>query len=471
MASKKLKNKIFEQLTISGLAAEGKAITRFENRVIFLPGNSVAPGDVVDVRIVGQRKNYLEAIPIKFHQKSAQRTEPSCTHFGTCGGCKWQHLPYALQLAQKQQQVQDNLERIAQVTLPTIQPILPSSQTLYYRNKLEFTFSNQRWRSTEEIKSEATFEAEPALGFHISGRFDKVLDIAQCHLQAEPSNAIRLAIKQYALEHQLNFFDLHKQEGFLRNLVIRNTNTNDLMVILIVFEEKSSVLEALLDFLKIQFSQITSLYYIINTKKNDSYHDLEPILYDGKPYIEEEMEGLRFRIGPKSFYQTNSQQAYQLYKIARDFAQLQGNELVYDLYTGTGTIANFVARKARQVIGIEYVAAAIEDAKLNSQINQIKNTAFYAGDMKDLLNVSFLTKHGSPDIVITDPPRAGMHEDVIKVLLQAAPQRIVYVSCNPATQARDLALLDAQYSITALQPVDMFPHTHHVENVAALEKR
>ncbi len=471
MASKKLKNKIFEQLTISGLAAEGKAIARHENRVIFLPGNLVAPGDVVDVRIVGQRKNYLEAVPIKFHQKSEQRIEPICVHFGTCGGCKWQHLPYSLQLAQKQQQVQDNLQRIAQITLPSLEPILPSAHTAYYRNKLEFTFSNQRWRTTEEIQSQVAFQPEPALGFHIPGKFDKVLDIAQCHLQADPSNALRLAIKQYALEHQLSFYDLQKQEGFLRNLVIRNTNTGDLMVILIVFEENMSALRALLDELKLQFPQITSLYYIINAKKNDSYQDLEAVLYHGKAYIEEEMEGLRFRISPKSFYQTNSLQAYQLYKVAREFAQLQGNELVYDLYTGTGTIANFVARQARKVIGIEYVEAAIEDAKVNSQINQIQNTDFYAGDMKDLLNTAFLEAHGAPEVVITDPPRAGMHEEVVKVLLQAAPQRIVYVSCNPATQARDLALLDTDYCVTALQPVDMFPHTHHVENVAALERR
>jgi 23S rRNA (uracil1939-C5)-methyltransferase len=471
MASRKLRNTIIENITISGLAAEGKALVRHENRVIFLPGNMVAPGDVIDAKIIKQRKNYLEAIPVHFHHKSEQRVEPFCEHFGVCGGCKWQHLPYELQLAQKQQQVEDNLTRIAQIQLPEIQPILPSANTQYYRNKLEYTFSTQRWRTAEEIQSEETFDTEPALGFHIPGRFDKILDIHQCHLQANPSNAIRLAVKKYAIEHELPFFELREQHGFLRNLVIRTSTTGDLMVILIIAKDNKKLRIGLLDFLQQEFPQITSLYYIVNSKKNDSYQDLEPTLYVGKPYIEEEMEGLRFRIGAKSFYQTNSLQAYQLYKVTRDFAQLKGSELVYDLYTGTGTIANFIAKQAKKVIGLEYVEAAIEDAKVNSSINEIKNTEFYAGDMKDVLTASFFEKHGRPEVIITDPPRAGMHEDVISVILEANPERIVYVSCNPATQARDLALLDAQYKVTALQPVDMFPHTHHVENVAALVRK
>ncbi len=471
MASRKLRNTILKNITITGLAAEGKAMVRHENRVVFLPGNQVAPGDVIDARIIKQRKNYLEAIPVHFHHYAEQRVEPFCGHFGVCGGCKWQHLPYLLQLQQKQQQVEDALTRIAQIELPEIQPIFPSAQTQYYRNKLEYTFSTQRWRTTEEVQSEETFGQEPALGFHIPGRFDKILDIQQCHLQAAPSNAIRLAVKQYALENNLSFFELREQHGLLRNLVIRSTSTGDLMVILIAFEDDKVAISGLLDFLKQQFSEITSLYYIINPKKNDAYQDLEPVLYAGKPYIEEEMEGLKFRIGPKSFYQTNSAQAYELYQITRSLAQLKGDELVYDLYTGTGTIANFIAKQAKKVIGLEYVEAAIEDAKVNSSVNKIENTEFYAGDMKDLLTASFFEAHGRPEVIITDPPRAGMHEDVISVILEADPQRIVYVSCNPATQARDLALLDVQYKVAALQPVDMFPHTHHVENVALLLRR
>ncbi len=469
------KKPVFEQVLIEGIAAEGKAIARVDNKVIFVSG--VAPGDVVDIRVTRRKKSFLEGAAIKFHKYSKDRVEPFCEYFGTCGGCKWQHLPYNLQLKFKNQQVIDNLVRIGKIELPEFNPILASGEQTFYRNKLEFTFSDMRWLTRKEIDSSEEFERN-GLGFHIPGRFDKIVDIRKCHLQAEPSNNIRNWIKAYALANKLAFFNLVTQEGYLRILIIRTASTGENMVILQVTKNKPEWLNPLLDGLIKEFPQITSLNYVINNKRNETFNDLLVHNYAGTPYIEESMlieEGksdkLTFRIGPKSFYQTNSLQAYELYKIARSYAGLTGNELVYDLYTGTGTIANFVAHQAKKVIGLEYVEAAIEDAKINSSINNITNTDFYAGDIKDLLDDDFIGKHGKPDVIITDPPRAGMHQDVINMLLKVAADKIVYVSCNPATQARDLALLDAKYKVVKLQPVDMFPQTHHVENIALLELR
>jgi len=460
---------ILEKIPITGIAAEGKCIARTEDMVIFVEGVA-APGDIVDLRITRKKKNFIEAVPVRFHQYSAQRVEAFCEHFGVCGGCKWQHIPYQGQLAYKQQQVIDNLERIAKVPLPEIQHILPSAQTQYYRNKLEFTFSPNRWLTNEDIQSDKQFDRR-TLGFHIPKRFDKILDIAHCYLQPEPSNPIRLAVKDYGRKHNLSFFDNVKNEGFLRNLIIRTSGTGEIMVILQVYHDDQPVIRELLSHLHTSFPEITSLQYVINPKGNDTFHDLEVHLFAGKPFIMEQMENLQFRVGPKSFYQTNSLQAYELYKITRDYAGLQGHEIVYDLYTGTGTIANFVAHQAKKVVGLEYVAMSIEDAKVNSQINQVTNTAFLAGDMKHLLTEELFSQHGKPDVVITDPPRAGMDSQVIDMLLLAAPEKIVYVSCNPATQARDIALLDAKYAVKAVQPVDMFPHTYHVENIALLMKK
>lgn len=467
------KKPIFENVLIEGIAAEGKAIARVDNKVIFVPG--VAPGDIVDIRVTRRKKSFLEGTAIKFHEYSKDRVEPFCEYFGTCGGCKWQHIPYDLQLNYKNQQVTDNLVRIGKIDLPDFNPILPSAEQTFYRNKLEFTFSDTRWLTREEIDSAEEFERN-GLGFHIPGRFDKIIDIEKCHLQAEPSNKIRNWIKTYALENKLPFFNLVTQEGYLRIVIIRTASTGENMVILQVAKDKPEWLIPLLDGLVKSFPEITSLYYVINSKRNETFNDLPVHNYFGTPFIQEAMaieeekpEKLTFRIGPKSFYQTNSLQAYELYKITRDYASLTGNELVYDLYTGTGTIANFVAHHAKKVIGLEYVDSAIEDAKVNSSINNISNTDFYAGDIKDLLDDEFIGIHGNPDVIITDPPRAGMHQDVISMLLKVAASRIVYVSCNPATQARDLALLDEKYKVVKLQPVDMFPQTHHVENIALLE--
>lgn len=457
---------IIEQLTIEKIAAEGKALGYYQDKVVFVEGT--APGDIVDVRIHRKKKSFLEGRAIKFHQKSSIRIEPFCSHYGICGGCKWQHLSYPDQLSFKAQQVKDALERIAKVKIPEIKPILGSEHTTFYRNKLEFTFSNNRWLTTEQIASGAAFESN-ALGFHVPKRFDKIVQIDKCYLQADPSNQIRLAVDSLAKKHEMTYFDLVNQVGFLRNLIIRTTSTNQVMVILQVAEEHPEWLELILDHLNSQFPQITSLLYVLNQKGNDTFHDLVIKVYAGEDHIIEEMEGLRFKIGPKSFYQTNSIQAFELYKVARQFAGLSGEETVYDLYTGTGTIANFIAKSAKKVIGVEYVPEAIEDALVNSTINHITNTEFFAGDMKEVLNESFLNQHGKPDVIITDPPRAGMHPDVINMLLRIAASKIVYVSCNPATQARDLALLDEKYEVTAVQPVDMFPQTHHVENVVLLE--
>jgi 23S rRNA (uracil1939-C5)-methyltransferase len=427
----------------------------------------------VDLQVRRKKHNYAEAEAVKFHEYSEKRAVPFCEHYGVCGGCVWQILPYSEQLKYKQKQVVDALTRIGHVELPEISPIIGSEKTQCYRNKLEFTFSNKRWLTREEVASGVDFERN-AVGFHITGAFDKVLPIEKCWLQDDICNQIRNAIRDYALEHGYTFIDLRQHTGMMRNLVIRTASTGELMVIVVArvegAEEREKFL-ALMEYVKQTFPQITSLQYVINNKVNDSIGDLDVELYSGRDHIFEEMEGLRFKIGPKSFYQTNSEQAYQLYKVARGFAQLSGNELVYDLYTGTGTIANFVSRQARQVIGIEYVPEAIEDAKVNSAVNGIENTLFYAGDMKDILTDDFIAEHGRPDVIITDPPRAGMHPDVINVILNAAPQRIVYVSCNPATQARDLQLLDVKYKVEAVQPVDMFPQTHHVENVVLLTLR
>ncbi|MDX1904399.1 MAG: 23S rRNA (uracil(1939)-C(5))-methyltransferase RlmD [Thermonemataceae bacterium] len=464
-----MKKEILEKVRIEKPAAEGKCIVHHENKVIFVEGN-IAPQDIADIEIYKKKANYAFAKPLKIHEKSPQRAEPFCSHYGVCGGCKWQHLAYNYQLAQKQQEVIDALERIAKVDFPDIQPILPSLQTQFYRNKLEFTFSNSRWLTAQELSSEEILEKN-ALGFHIPARFDKIIDIEKCYLQDDFSNTIRLKVREYALANQLSFFDLKNQKGLLRNLVIRNTNLGEWMLLVIFAEPQLENIEKIMQFLQDTFPEITSLQYIINTKRNDSYQDQEVITFAGKPYITATMEDLRFRIGAKSFYQTNSEQAYRLYQIARQYADLQGDEIVYDLYTGTGTIANFVARQAKKVIGIEYVPEAIEDAKINAAINGIENTTFFAGDMKDLLNDDFLQIHGKPDVIITDPPRAGMHEDVVRVILAAEAKKIVYVSCNPATQARDMALLAQKYDIEAVQPVDMFPHTYHVENILKLKLR
>ncbi|ELR68706.1 RNA methyltransferase, TrmA family [Fulvivirga imtechensis AK7] len=471
----KIKNKVLKDIQIEGIAAEGKCIARYEGQVIFVTG--VAPGDIADIKVIRKKKSFLEAIPVAIHRLSSQRQEPFCSHFGTCGGCKWQHISYESQLHYKHQQVIDHLERIAKVPIPEVSPIIPSSETTYYRNKLEFTFSNKRWLTKEEIDQSDDLDRD-ALGFHIPGRFDKILEIDHCYLQPDPSNAIRLAVKKYAKEHDITFFDLITQQGYLRNLIIRTASTGEVMVILQVAGDDKKVLTGIMEHLKETFPVITSLNYVINTKGNETFHDLEVVTWHGQPYILEEMplpdqpgKTVKFRVGPKSFFQTNAKQANELYKKAWELAGLTGNELVYDLYTGTGTIANYVAQNAKKVVGIEYVEAAIDDAKVNSQINNITNTVFFAGDMKDLLNRNFIEKQGQPDVVITDPPRAGMHADVCEVLLKAAPQRIVYVSCNPATQARDIALLDEKYSVTAVMPVDMFPHTHHVENIVLLEKK
>lgn len=470
MARNKKPLPVLEQVTITDVAAEGKAIAKVNDLVVFVP--FVAPGDVVDIQLTRKKHSYAEGKAIRFHQYAAERAVPFCEHFGVCGGCKWQHLPYAEQLKYKQKQVADNLTRIGKVEVEEFLPILGSEKTRFYRNKLEYTFSNKKWLTEEEVASGATFDSMNGVGFHIPGMFDKVLDIHKCWLQDDISNRIRNTIKAYALAHEgYPFFDLRNQEGFLRTLMIRTASTGDLMVVVVFFHEDKARREALLSYIAEQFPEITSLLYVINEKCNDTITDQEVLTFRGKDHIIEEMEGLHFKVGPKSFYQTNSEQAYRLYQVARDFAGLTGNELVYDLYTGTGTIANFVSRQARQVIGIEYVPEAIEDAKVNAALNRIDNTLFYAGDMKDILTEAFIQEHGRPDVIITDPPRAGMHDDVIKTILFAAPERIVYVSCNPATQARDLGLLSGSYAVKRVQPVDMFPHTHHVENVVLLEKR
>jgi 23S rRNA (uracil1939-C5)-methyltransferase len=460
---------LLENIEITDVANEGKAIARVNDIVVFT--QFVVPGDIVDIQVTRKKNSYMEGRVTQIHSYSAKRSEPFCSHYGVCGGCKWQILPYEEQIRHKEKQVYNHLTRIGKVEIPPISPILGSEDTIFYRNKLEFTFSNKKWLTYEQVSSGATFDNMNALGFHIPGMFDKVLDIDKCYLQNELCNEVRDEIKEYAYKNQLPFFDLRNHEGFLRTMVFRTSSTGEVMLILVFYHEEKEKREALLNFLHDKFPQITSLLYVINGKCNDTITDQEVHLFYGKDHIFEEMEGLRFKIGPKSFYQTNSKQAYELYKIARNYAQLTGDELVYDLYTGTGTIACFVAKNAKKVIGIEYVPEAIEDAKVNAKNNNIENTLFYAGDMKNILTKEFVQEHGRPDVIITDPPRDGMHPDVVETILLAEPKRIVYVSCNPATQARDLNLLDVKYKVTAIQPVDMFPHTHHVENVVALELR
>ncbi|MFV0365683.1 MAG: 23S rRNA (uracil(1939)-C(5))-methyltransferase RlmD [Mangrovibacterium sp.] len=464
------KNKpLFEGVEIIDIGAEGKAVAKVNDMVVFT--THVVPGDVVDLQVTKKRKSYMEARVVKVQTYSANRQEAFCEHFGACGGCKWQYLPYEKQLFYKQKQVGDQLRRLGHIELPEVSPILGSKENTFYRNKLEFSFSNKRWLSYDEIDSELEMSDMNALGFHIPRLFDKIIDINKCWLQPEPSNRLRNFIRDYAKANQLEFFDIRNQSGFLRNMIVRTASTGENMLILALYHEDVEKREALLSAIEAEFPELSSIMYVINEKPNDTIGDQDIIAFKGADHIFEEMEGLRFKIGPKSFYQTNSAQAYELYKVTRDFAELTGDEMVYDLYTGTGTIANFVAKQAKEVVGVEYVPEAIEDAKINSELNQIKNTKFYAGDMKDVLNDEFIAAHGTPDVIITDPPRAGMHDDVIKTILRAAPKRIVYVSCNPATQARDLSLLDEVYRVTKIQPVDMFPHTHHVENVVQLVRK
>jgi 23S rRNA (uracil1939-C5)-methyltransferase len=460
---------LLEKIRITDIGAEGNALARVDNQVVFVP--MLVPGDVVDIRVLKKRKKYLEGTVVRFHEYSPDRIKPLCRHFGVCGGCKWQHLPYDLQLKYKEKQVVDNLKRIGKVSLPDIDPIIGSPSVFRYRNKLEYTFSDKRWLTREEVNSDDDFEKEDALGFHIPDLFDKVLDIRECHLQPEPSNAIREAVRRYAHKKCLPFFNLRQQSGFLRNLIIRNNASGKVMVIVIFYLDEKERREGLLDYLTAEFPQISSLFYIINTKRNDSLADQEPVLYKGDDHLVEEIDGLKFRIGPKSFYQTNTEQALVLYRTALNYAGLTGKEIVYDLYTGTGTIANFIASRSEKVIGIECIGEAVRDATLNSEMNEIFNTSFFAGDMSKILTEEFMEKNGNPDVIITDPPRAGMHEDVVKTILTASPDKVVYISCNPSTQARDIFFLSEKYNVARVQPVDMFPHTHHVENVVLLKKR
>ncbi len=470
MSRKKKIRKVFEDLTVTDAGAKGKAIAKApDGRIVFV--KNAVPGDIVTVQTTKQRKAYYEGTAISFSKYSKKRTEPRCEHFGTCGGCKWQHMGYEHQLYFKQKEVENNLIRLGKVEIPPVLPILGSAEHYFYRNKMEFSFSDSKWLTLEQIQSEEVIENRNALGFHIPGMWDKILDLNKCHLQRDPSNAIRNFVKAKAEELELSFFNSRKQEGFLRTLMIRTSSTGDVMVLLQFFHEDATNRKLLLDAITAQFPEITSLLYVVNTKGNDTIYDQEVICHAGKDHIFEEMEGLRFKINAKSFYQTNSEQAYELYKITREFAGLTGNELVYDLYTGTGTIAQFVAKKARKVIGVEAIPEAIEAAKENAQLNNITNVEFYVGDMKKVFNEDFIQQHGIPDIVITDPPRDGMHAAVVQQLVAISAQKIVYVSCNSATQARDLALLDSHYKVTKVQPVDMFPQTHHVENVVLLEKR
>ena len=463
---------VYENIEITGVAAEGKALVRINDIVTFVP--NCVPGDVVDLQITKKKHSFMEARVLRIVKPSKVRCEARCKHFGVCGGCKWQILPYEEQLKYKQQQIVDNLTRIGKVELPEISPILGSKHIYEYRNKLEFTCADRKWFPWEVIEAAGgldKIDSSYGLGFHIPNCFDKVLDIEECHLMPDINNRIRNSVREYARTHGLTFYNEHTHEGQVRTLILRNNHKGELMLIVSfgaeIKNEKLKI-KNFLEYLHTEFPEIIALLYVENTKFNDTIGDLDVQVYFGQDHIIETMEDLQFKVGPKSFYQTNTEQAYELYKVARSFAELTGEELVYDLYTGTGTIANFVAKQARQVIGIEYVPEAIEDAKVNSKINNLDNTLFFAGDMKDILNDAFVAKYGRPDVIITDPPRAGMHEDVVNVILNAEPKRIVYVSCNPATQARDLALLDAKYKVTKVQPVDMFPHTQHVENVVQL---
>tara|TARA_R110002049_G_scaffold293294_1_gene478217 strand:+ start:1634 stop:3049 length:1416 start_codon:yes stop_codon:yes gene_type:complete len=467
---KKTKRVVFENVEVVDAGAKGKTIGKApDGRVIFL--NNAVPGDVVDVQTTKKRKAYFEGTAVNYHTLSDKRTEPVCEHFGVCGGCKWQHMGYEHQLFYKQKEVENNLKRIGHLDLPAITPILGSKKQYFYRNKMEFSFSDSRWLTLDEVKSNEEILDKNALGFHIPGMWDKILDIKKCHLQADPSNAIRLATKEFAIENNLSFFNPRHHTGELRTLMIRTSSTGEIMVLLQFFDNHKEKRELLLNHLMQTFPEITSLLYVINQKQNDTIYDQDIECFAGRDHIFEEMEGLQFKINAKSFYQTNSEQAYELYKITRDFAELKGDELVYDLYTGTGTIAQFIAKKAKKVVGIEAIPEAIEDAKANSKHNNIDNTVFYAGDMKKIFNADFISTNGVPDVIITDPPRDGMHKDVVAQILNIAPHKVVYVSCNSATQARDLEMMKEVYEITKLQAVDMFPQTHHVENVVLLKKR
>ncbi|EHQ43650.1 23S rRNA (uracil(1939)-C(5))-methyltransferase RlmD [Myroides odoratus] len=468
MKRKRTERIVFENVEVLDAGAKGVSVAKApDGKVIFIP--NVVPGDVVDIQTVKKRKAYYEGLAIKIHSYSKNRIEPVCQHFGACGGCKWQNMSYEQQLFYKNQEVQNNLKRIGKIELPEFEPILGSEKTLFYRNKMEFSFSNARWLTPEEIASGDEIGKENALGFHIPKMWDKILDIQKCHLQQDPSNAIRNEIRTFANANNLSFFNPREQEGLLRTLMIRTSSIGEIMVMIQFFYDNQEERELLMDHLAVTFPEITSLQYVVNGKANDTIYDQDVVLYKGRDYILEEMEGLKFSINAKSFYQTNSDQAYELYKITRDYAELTGNELVFDLYTGTGTIAQFVSKKAKKVVGVEAVPEAIADAKINAERNGITNCDFFVGDMKNVFNDEFIATHGHPDVIITDPPRDGMHKDVVDMLLKVAPKRIVYVSCNSATQARDLALLDAKYKVTKVRPVDMFPQTHHVENVVQLE--
>lgn len=467
---KKRSRLTFENVEVIDAGAKGKSVGKApDGRIIFL--SNAVPGDVVDVMTTKKRKAFFEGVATNFHTLSKRRTTPQCEHFGVCGGCKWQHMAYEHQLHFKQKEVENNLKRIGNLELPETTPILGSKEQYFYRNKMEFSFSSSRWLTQEEISSESQIEDRNALGFHIPGMWDKILDIKKCHLQEDPSNAIRLEIKNFASKNGLAFFNPRQQQGLLRTMMLRTASTGEIMLLIQFFEDALEERELLLNHVEQTFPEITSLLYVINQKQNDTIYDQEVVCFAGRDHIFEEMEGLRFKINAKSFYQTNSEQAYELYKVTRDFANLTGNELVYDLYTGTGTIAQFISKKAKKVIGVESVPEAIEDAKNNALHNNISNVEFFVGDMKKVFNSSFIEQHGQPDIIITDPPRDGMHKLVVEQLIQITPEKIVYVSCNSATQARDLALLDEKYQVTRVQPVDMFPQTHHVENVVLLEKR
>lgn len=470
MSRKKTKKQIFTNVEVLDAAAKGKTVAKApDGKVIFI--SNAVPGDIADVQTFKKRKSFFEGKATVFHKLSDKRTPPECEHFGTCGGCKWQDMGYEHQLNYKQNEVTNNLIRIGHIELPEITPILGSAKQYFYRNKMEFSFSDSRWLTLEEIQSDEDLGDRNALGFHIPGMWDKILDIRKCHLQADPSNAIRNSVKQFALDNELEFFNPRNQTGLLRTMMIRTASTGDIMVLFQLFKEDKEKRELILDYIGETFPEITSLQYVINGKANDTIYDQEVICYKGQDHIFEEMEGLKFKINAKSFYQTNSDQAYELYKLTREFADLQGDELVYDLYTGTGTIAQFIAKHAKKVIGVEAVPDAITAAKENAQFNGITNVEFYVGDMKNVFNANFINSHGQPDVIITDPPRDGMHKDVVQQILNIAPKKVVYVSCNSATQARDLELMDAQYKVTKVQAVDMFPQTHHVENIVLLEKR
>ena len=465
--SRKKKNIVLEKVQVEDYAAEGKSLAKVDGKVIFIEG--VVPGDVVDVQLGRNKKDWAEGRPLRFHSYSADRVKPFCSHFGVCGGCQWQMLPYEKQLLYKQKQVRDNLQRIGKVVLPEMMPILGANETRYYRNKIEYTFGNKRFLLKEELNDPLVSSQQDVAGFHAKGMFDKLVDIQTCYLQDEPTNAIRLAVKKFAKENNYTFYDIRNHVGFLRTMQVRLCTTGELMVNIVFGEENKSNRKALLDHILQQFPAITTLLYTINTKKNDSLFDLEPVVYHGKGYAIEKLEDFQFKIGPKSFFQTNTKQGEQLYRVARDFAELSGNEIVYDLYCGTGSIGIFVSKKAKKIIGVEMIAAAIEDAKENAALNNLNDSAFFAGDVIEVCNDDFFAEHGRPDVIITDPPRAGMHEKLVRKILEMAAPTVVYVSCNPATQARDLNLLDEKYAVTKIQPVDMFPHTLHIENVVQLK--